>query len=84
MNSTTNVRSKIVKKTGHMAKADFQLTKPRSPAEGCDLQGKCGMMISGLDTQTCVLLAGIKCILCWKMGFAHLPELSYVTLRVLH
>lgn len=49
MNSTTTVHSKIVKKTGHTAEADSQLRRPRSPAEGCDLLGRCGMMISGLD-----------------------------------
>ena len=84
MNSTTNVHSKTVKKTGHTAEADSQLRRPRSPFEGCDLLGRCGRMISGLDIQTCGLLDGIKYILCWKFGFARLPELSYVFLHILY
>lgn len=84
VNSTTNVHSEIVKKTGHTAEADSQLRRPRSPVEDCGFLGRCGMMISGLDTQTRGLLDGIKYSLCWKFGFAHLPELLYVFLRVLH
>lgn len=83
MNPDTNVHSKTVKKTGHKAEVSSPLRRLRSPVEGCDVLGWCGMVISGLDIQTGGLLDGIKYTLCWKYGFAHLPELSYVVLHAL-
>lgn len=55
-NSSTNAHIKIVKKTGHAAEADSQVRRARSLVEGCDLLGRCSMMVSGPDTDTCRLL----------------------------